>query len=114
MHELSLTLSILDIIDEQAVKHGFKRVNALKLSLGRLSCVEPKAIEFAFSVQSKGTAAEGAQLEFEIHPIVIYCFSCQKEIKLQSYEAICTECGGLDVILKSGTEELKLLELDVD
>lgn len=114
MHELSLTLSMLDIIEEQAKKHGFKRVNALKLSLGRLSCVEPKAIEFAFSVQSKGTAAEGAHLEFEIHPIVIYCFSCQKEINLNTYEALCPECGGLEVTLISGTEELKLLELDVD
>jgi hydrogenase nickel incorporation protein HypA/HybF len=114
MHELSLVISILDIVKTQAAEHGFKRVNSLKLSMGHLYCVEPKALEFAFDIQSKGTVAEGAVLEFERMRVSLYCFSCKREVKLISFESLCPVCGTEDVVLVGGTEELKLVELDVD
>ncbi len=114
MHELSLTLSILEIVEAKAAEHGFRRVNSLKFSLGHLSCVEPKALEFAFAIQAKGTMAEGATLEFERCPVVIYCFSCKRELTLKSFDSRCPECSKEEVVLVGGTEELKLLELDVD
>lgn len=114
MHELSLTRSIMRIIDEQALKHGFSRVNSLKFSLGQLSCVEPKSLEFAFAAQSKGTIADGAVLEFERCPICLYCPLCDKELILKDFDSSCPACGAKEVVLIGGTEELKLLELDVD
>jgi len=114
MHELSLVRSILEIVEAKAAEHGFHRVNALKFSLGHISCVEPKALEFAFAVQAKGTLAEGATLEFERCPVVIYCFSCKRELTLKIFDSRCPKCLKEEVVLVGGTEELKLLELDVD
>ncbi|HOO90659.1 MAG TPA: hydrogenase maturation nickel metallochaperone HypA [Syntrophales bacterium] len=114
MHELSLTQSILDIIEDYAQQHNFEKVNSVKLSFGRLSSIEPKALEFAFHVLSKETKAHGAHLEFDILPVVIYCMTCEKNVKVDSYTAICPQCAGDDVILTGGTEELKIVELDVD
>jgi hydrogenase nickel incorporation protein HypA/HybF len=114
MHELSLTQSILIIIDEYAEKHQFDKVNSIKLSFGRLSCVEPMALEFAFNLQSKGTIAEGARLEFDVLPVVIHCFSCEKDSVLDAYSAECPGCKSGEVMIVGGMEELKLLELDVD
>jgi hydrogenase nickel incorporation protein HypA/HybF len=114
MHELSLTQSILNIIEEYAVKHAFDRVHSLKLSFGKISCIDPKALTFSFNVQSAGTRAEGASLLFDIHPIVIHCFSCDKDTEIPSYDSICPLCNGHEVMLTGGTEELKLIELDVD
>ncbi len=114
MHELSLVRSVIEIAEAHASAHRARRVHSLKLSFGRLSCIEPKALEFAFAVQSKGTAVEGASLEFEISPIVIYCFSCGRDIECSSFDAVCPDCAGQDVMLVGGTEELRLLELDVD
>jgi len=114
MHELSLTQSLLDIIEDYARKHHFEKVNSLKLSFGRLSCIEPKSLEFAFEVLSEKTRAQGARLEFEILPVVIYCVSCEKEVEVDGYTDQCPLCMGPDVILAGGTQELKLLELDVD
>jgi hydrogenase nickel incorporation protein HypA/HybF len=114
MHELSLTESLLDIIEEYALKHHFERVTSLKLSLGRLSCVDPSALEFAFQVQSRGTRAEGARLEFHISPAVLYCFSCQQHCEVERFEATCPHCDTWDVVLTGGTEELTLVEMDVD
>jgi hydrogenase nickel incorporation protein HypA/HybF len=114
MHELSLTQSILNIIEDYAQKHHFQKVNSVKLSFGQLSSIEPKSLEFAFEIQSKGTKAQGASLEFDILPVVIYCMSCEKEIKVDAYTAICPQCEKEDVVLAGGTQELKIVEIDVD
>jgi len=55
MHEMSLTASILEIIGEYANRHHISKVNALKLSFGALSCIEPRSLEFAFEVLSRDT-----------------------------------------------------------
>ena len=114
MHELSLAQSILEIVDEYAEKHTFKRVNVLRLSLGRLSCVETSTLKFAFDQQATGGCAQGAELNFEIIPPRIYCFSCDRELEVKEYDAVCPECKSSEVTLIGGTEELKLIDMDVD
>ena len=114
MHELSLTRSLLDIVDEYAERHGFRVVHSLKLSFGRLSCIDAEALKFSFEVLSQGTAAQGALLEMEILPVIVYCFSCEKEFELKSYPSACPQCQGGDILLSAGTQELKLMEMDVD
>ncbi|HOK06256.1 MAG TPA: hydrogenase maturation nickel metallochaperone HypA [Syntrophales bacterium] len=114
MHELSLVESILRIVDEYAAKEGFDRVTVLRLSCGKLSCVVPQALRFAFEIQSLGTRAEGAALELEILPAVIHCLSCARDFEVDRFDAQCPECGGYEVFLVRGTEELRLLELEVE
>ncbi|MGP8152959.1 MAG: hydrogenase maturation nickel metallochaperone HypA [Smithella sp.] len=114
MHELYLAESILNIVHDYAKRDGFKKVNSVVLSYGRFSCIEPKALQFAFEVQAKDTKAQGAVLEFKIMPAVIHCFSCQKDLEVKTHTGICPGCGGQEVILTAGTEELQILEMDVD
>ncbi|HNZ65518.1 MAG TPA: hydrogenase maturation nickel metallochaperone HypA [Smithella sp.] len=114
MHELYLAESILNILDDYAARDGFKKVNNVSLSYGRLSCIEAKTLQFAFDVQAKGTRAEGAVLEFKILPAMIHCFSCEKDLEVEAHTGVCPSCGGNDIVLAAGTEELQILELDVD
>lgn len=114
MHELYLAESILHIITDYEKRNGFKKVNSMCLSYGRLSCVDPKTLQFAFGVQAKNTVAEGAKLNFQVLPAIIHCFSCEKDIEVQTITGNCPDCSSLDVLLVAGTEELKILELDVD
>ena len=115
MHEIALTQSLIDIVEEYARREGFNRVNVLKLSFGRLSCLDPGALEFTFGVQAEGTKAEGARLEFDIRPALVSCAACGEESVCEGpFEAVCPRCGGAEVLLTGGTEELKLLEMDVD
>ena len=114
MHELYLAESILNIVQEYATRQHFSKVNSISLSFGRLSCVESKSLQFAFEVQAKNTLAESASLDFKILPAVIHCFSCEKDLEVETYSATCPECGGEEVILTGGTEELRILEMDVD
>lgn len=90
-------------------------MTALRLSCGKLFSVVPQALSFAFEVQSKGTRAEGAALELEILPAVIHCLACGKDIEVDRFDAQRPTCKGFDVLLVRGsTEELKLIELDVE
>jgi hydrogenase nickel incorporation protein HypA/HybF len=114
MHELYLAESILNIIQDYAKRDNFKKVNNVLLSYGRFSCIEPSALQFAFEVQAKGTEADGAELKFKVMPAVIHCFSCQKDLEIKTHTGICPGCGGEQVILTAGTEELQILEMDVD
>ena len=114
MHELYLAESILNIVQEYATQQRFSKVNSISLSFGRLSCIESKSLQFAFEVQAKNTYAENAFLDFQILPAVIHCFSCEKDLEVETYSALCPKCGGEEVILTGGTEELQMLEMDVD
>jgi hydrogenase nickel incorporation protein HypA/HybF len=114
MHELYLAESILNIIQEYASRKNFSKVNSILLSYGRLSCIESKTLQFAFAVQAKDTLAEKATLTFKILPAVIHCFSCEKDLEAETFSAVCPNCNGEEVILTGGTEELRILEMDVD
>ncbi|HOG18338.1 MAG TPA: hydrogenase maturation nickel metallochaperone HypA [Syntrophales bacterium] len=114
MHELSLVHSLIDIVEDYSQRERFTRVRSLKLSFGRLSCIDPDAFRFVFSVQAEGTKAEGARLEFDIRPAALYCLTCEREFSSAAFHPACPGCGGSDVFLTGGTEEMKLLEMDVD
>jgi hydrogenase nickel incorporation protein HypA/HybF len=115
MHEIAFTRTLIDIVEEHARREGFKKVNFLKLSFGRLSCIDPGALEFTFTIQAEGTIAEGARLLFDIRPALITCGSCGEEsVCTGHFEVLCPRCGSVDVLLTGGTEALQLLEMDVD
>jgi hydrogenase nickel incorporation protein HypA/HybF len=115
MHELSLVESVLEIVEQYREREKFRRVNSIRLSFGRLSCIEPQALRFAYEVRTKGTPLAGASLEFDVLPAVVHCFHCEQDLEIQgAYAAVCPRCRGEEVVLAGGTEELRLLELDVD
>ena len=104
MHELSLVASMLDIVADQARQHGFSSVSCVHLRFGRLSCIEPKALEFAMASLAPGTTAEGSRMEYDIVAPAIYCFDCGKTIACESYTAACPACGSAQVTLCAGME----------
>jgi hydrogenase nickel incorporation protein HypA/HybF len=62
MHEVSIAQSILNIIKETAEKSGAKKIIGVKLKIGEFSCINFSSLQFAFSLISQGTPAEGAKL----------------------------------------------------
>jgi hydrogenase nickel incorporation protein HypA/HybF len=101
------------MVEEQAEKHGFNKVQSLKLSFGQLSSIEPSSLRFAFEILSAGTRAAGALLDFDIRPIVVRCLSCRATERSEMLVLRCSQCGA-EVSLTSGMETLQLLEMDVD
>lgn len=76
MHELSLCQSAVEIIQRQAEQHDVKRVTAVWLEIGALSCVEESAVRFSFEIVCHGTVAQGCDLHIVYKPARAQCWDC--------------------------------------
>jgi hydrogenase nickel incorporation protein HypA/HybF len=63
MHELSIAMSIVEGVREEADRRGAFRVEAVYLSLGPLSGVDKNALLFAYPMACEGTLLENSRLE---------------------------------------------------
>lgn len=111
MHEVSICEHLLGILDHEARQHGVTRITRLKLEIGRLSCLDPDALRFAFDAMALGTIAEAAKLQIDQPPIRATCKDCGAATELDSRLETCGSCGGtrLDIV---GGDEMRLLEME--
>jgi len=113
VHELSLAIGLLRLVDQTARTEGASRVLRLVVELGALSCVEPEALDFCFEAVRRGSVAEGAELVLRTRPGRACCRSCGSEVTLEALGTPCTACGSYALEILGG-DELRLIELEVD
>ena len=65
MHELSIAVRIVEIAEEELVRHGGERVRAVHLRLGPLAGIAKESLLFSFGLACEGTAVEGSRLVIE-------------------------------------------------
>ncbi|CAI9085269.1 hydrogenase maturation nickel metallochaperone HypA [Candidatus Methylacidiphilum fumarolicum] len=104
MHELSLCESLVSLLEEKALELGFHKVKKIVLKTGPLALIEPEAMKFSFSIASKGTIAEGAELHIEEILVKAYCLSCQKEGFVGKIGESCPNCEGVMILSEEGKE----------
>ena len=103
MHELSIADAILRI----ALAHaGERRIESIEVKVGHLRQVVPDALDFAFTLVSEGTLAEGATLALEHIPAAGRCRVCGTDTEFDGFPLACAGCGSLDVELVRGEELL--------
>ena len=97
MHEMSLTASLLSIIQDEMRKHQAKRLLLVRVRHGVLANVVPEAMSMAFEVQTSGTELEGARLELVEEPLRLACGACGLEFSPESRPSArfspCPACG---------------------
>ncbi len=112
MHELSIALSILDVAEEEAGRHG-GRVVGVRLRLGTLSGVVKEALVSAYDLAREGTPLAQAELVVEEVPLVVYCPACAAEQTLPAQELRCPACGGPTAKVVRG-RELEVVALEIE
>jgi hydrogenase nickel incorporation protein HypA/HybF len=112
MHEVSLLESVLNVIEEQAVKQRFQTVKKVVLEVGKLSCVEAEALRFAFDAVMKNTLAQQADLEIVVVDGRGVCRRCGRTQDLQSFYDACGNCGDAPLAVLQG-DALRIKELIV-
>jgi hydrogenase nickel incorporation protein HypA/HybF len=103
MHELAIADSIVVIASRHAAG---RRVTRIDVRVGHLRQVVPDSLAFAFELVSTGTEVHGAELVMEEVPATVSCFACGAAGVLETFPAVCTVCGSLDVELTGGDELL--------
>jgi hydrogenase nickel incorporation protein HypA/HybF len=113
MHELSIAMSILDVVEEECARRGEGRVAAIHLKLGALSGVVKESLLSAFELAREETDMKDCDLLIEEIPIVVYCPACGTERSVVSIQSICCAvCGTPTPEIVTGRElEVSAMEL---
>lgn len=113
MHELSIAIDMIEASEQKLHEAGGTRITRFFVRLGALSGVVPDALCFAFEVASQGTVAEGAGLEIETVPVVVFCPECGRGWEPGSPLSMnCPTCGRASRDVRSGREfDLSALEI---
>jgi len=105
MHEMSILVSMLEIINDNMAKNGAKKLIGLQIRIGEMTALEPDALRFCFDACIAGTPLEGAILEIEEVPLTGRCRACNTEYRLEHYfQSVCPGCGSGDFECISGRE----------
>ena len=104
MHELSLAQGILDIVQQEAARHGARQVVKVTISVGRFTHVVPDSLRFCFDLIKADTVAAGAELEIVSVPLAARCPACGAELMLEEPDFTCPRCGEPGVQITQGRE----------
>lgn len=112
MHEASLAGGILQLVEDCARREGFRRVTQLRLEVGRLAGVEPRALRFSLEAIAPGTYLEGARIEFDETEGQAWCLPCGTTVSLPQRGMACPQCGGYQLQPVAGTE-MRVIDMRV-
>lgn len=113
MHELSIAQNIVEIAEAAAIDAGATRVQAVHLRLGVLAGVVTSALLFSWELVTQDTLLEGASLEIEELPLMVFCQTCQATVPLPTTQLFrCPICDTPVSEIVQGRElEIKSLEI---
>ncbi|WP_039056982.1 hydrogenase maturation nickel metallochaperone HypA [Enterobacter sp. Bisph1] len=112
MHELSLCLNAVEIIEQQARKNGAQRVTGVWLEVGALACVEESALRFGFSIACRETLAQDCELHIIHKPAQAWCWTCSQAVAAERYdECPLCHCPTLHIAQNEGVQ-VKSIEVE--
>lgn len=114
MHEMSLCLETIKLLEGQAEAQGYSKVTAVWLELGMFSCVEPEALRFCFSEAAKGSLVEGAGLHLHQPEGKAWCYDCGETVVVSQAGQACPLCDGYHLRLARQGESLKVKQIEVE
>lgn len=114
MHEITLCQRALELIEQQAAKHGAKRVTGVWLKIGAFSCVETSSLAFCFDLVCRGSVAEGCKLHLEEQEAECWCETCQQYVTLLTQRVRrCPQCHG-DMLQIVADDGLQIRRIEID
>lgn len=113
MHELTITMNILNIVEENARDLNAKIVHEIEIDVGELSGVDNYALQFAMQCTEKSELLAHAQLVINRIPAKARCKTCSNEFTTGDFYAECPECSSLDHDIYQG-KELRIRSIKID
>ena len=104
MHELSIAVSIGDLIESQMEIYTGSCLKNVYLRIGELSCVDAESLRFLLGVVLEEKGMRGAYIHIQVEAAVLICRKCGKRLPLDHLGEGCPECGdeGMELLGDSG------------
>jgi hydrogenase nickel incorporation protein HypA/HybF len=113
MHELSIAMSIVEMAEEEANRHGAVQIQAVHLRLGLLSGVVKQSLLSSYEMACAATLLEGSQLLIEEVAVEVFCPRCELPRLVTSIQWFCCpECGTPTPTVLHG-KELEVVALEM-
>ena len=102
MHELSLCQTLCQQLQKEVTDRRLDKVLRVELTIGSLSCLDPRALAFCFSAIDKPPALQGCELSIRRQPGAAHCRDCQADYALHRWLDACPRCGSLNRSVEGG------------
>ncbi|MDT8393655.1 MAG: hydrogenase maturation nickel metallochaperone HypA [Bacteroidales bacterium] len=104
MHELSIAMSIVEIVEEQAKLAGIDKVHEVELDIGKGSGVVIEALKFSLDEAVRSSVMEQSVIKINEIPSKLRCTSCGHEFEPEDIITPCPACGHLFSDVLQGSE----------
>ncbi|MCH8179105.1 MAG: hydrogenase maturation nickel metallochaperone HypA [Proteobacteria bacterium] len=109
MHELSLAVEVLRLLEAQAP--ALSRITDVTLTLGALGCVDEAALRTALAHALRGSLADGARIHTLREEAVSECLDCGQTSTPTARTEPCPHCGSARRHWRSG-QALQLTRIE--
>jgi hydrogenase nickel insertion protein HypA len=116
MHEASIALSIIDIVQAKCMEEGCGSVDSIRIRIGKAAGIMPEALVFAFDASKDTTVAKNAKLMIETVPVGGTCNGCKKEFEAPDnaqYVLECPLCGSTSFEITKG-REMEIIDMETN
>ncbi len=113
MHELSIAVNIVEMIEENAEKEKAHNVDKFEIDVGTLSGVVIDALEFALEVAVKDSVCSKAVWKINEIEAKAKCRKCGHVYSVDDYFSPCPKCAGFGKEILLG-KEIQLKSITVE
>ena len=110
MHELSISMSIVDLANKEATKHQASAIEEIELDIGCLSGIDMDSFDFAWQQAIKRTILESAKRKVNRIEGKARCSDCETFFRMEQFYDSCPNCNSHLTEIVSG-KELKIKSL---
>lgn len=104
MHEFSIAMSIIEVVEKEAHAVNAMSVSALTLDIGTMSGVEFYALDTALEMAVKDTILEKGKIVVNKIQAEAVCCDCNHKFKIEDITDVCPKCGSFFSDVVSGKE----------
>jgi hydrogenase nickel incorporation protein HypA/HybF len=112
MHELGIARDILEVVNQYITEEQMPTVRSVRIRLGTLSGIVPESLSFCFEAIVADTPMAKASLEIIRVPTKADCTGCGNSFEIEDPAFLCSQCGGIDIKVVSGTE-LQVVDIEI-
>jgi len=114
VHEVSIALSLLDLVEKKCREEGYQRVESVRVRVGKASGVLPEAFSFAWDVVKRDTIARDSRFTLELIPVGGTCEACGAHFETENvFLTQCPLCSSPSFQIIQG-RELEIVEMEVN
>lgn len=113
MHELSLAMSVIELVKSEATQLNNHAVKSIEIEVGELAGVELQAFRFSMNAVLKASQYATSRLNIIMKKAISHCSECNSTFQPISKYSQCPNCQSYFVALIQGNE-LRLTSITVD